>query len=108
MQTTKLVQITSDIDSDIGLSDERLRLRLASQIRKDIEDYSQQAYSSGFRKHLGASDIGHQCERYLWYKFRWMCEPKFSGRMLRLFNRGHLEEARFIEWLEGIGFRPAN
>jgi len=29
---------------------------------------------------------------------------QFSGQQLRLFNRGHLEEARFIGWLKGIGF----
>jgi hypothetical protein len=38
----------------------------------------------------------------LWYKFRWCGHEEFSGRMLRLFNRGHKEEERFIEWLTGI------
>ena len=32
-----------------------------------------------------------------------MFYEKYSGRMLRLFNRGHLEEERVIEWLKGIG-----
>ena len=57
----------------------------------------------GFRTHLGASLIGGECSRALWYGFRWATKPKFSGRILRLFNRGHLEEARFISLLLMIG-----
>jgi hypothetical protein len=56
----------------------------------------------GFRSHLGASQIGKVCDRALWYGFRWAVKPKFIGRMLRLFNRGHLEEARFIALLLSI------
>lgn len=57
----------------------------------------------GFRTHLGASLIGGECSREIWYGFRWVKKPKFSGRILRLFNRGHLEEARFIAMLLTIG-----
>lgn len=57
----------------------------------------------GFRSHLGASQIGKECDRAIWYGFRWAVKPKFKGRMLRLFNRGHLEEARFIALLLSIG-----
>ncbi len=78
--------------------------QLAKQVLTDIDAYCCAAYDDGHRKHLGASLIGHECERYLYYVFRWVKKEKFSGRMLRLFNRGHREEARFIEWLRGIGF----
>lgn len=44
------------------------------------------------RLHLGASEIGHHCERWLWLKFRWAVSERFSGRMLRLFRRGQNEE----------------
>lgn len=57
----------------------------------------------GFRSHLGASMIGRVCAREIWYGFRWAHKPKFSGQILRLFNRGHLEEARFIAALLAIG-----
>lgn len=57
----------------------------------------------GFRTHLGASVIGGDCGRAIWYGFRWATMPKFSGRILRLFNRGHLEEGRFIAALLTIG-----
>lgn len=56
-----------------------------------------------FRSHMGASQIGDECARKIWYNFRWATLPNFSGRMLRLFNRGHLEEGRFIAMLLMIG-----
>jgi len=58
---------------------------------------------TGFRPHLGASLIGRECERELWYGFRWCTLPSFSGRMLRLFETGQREEERFIENLQSVG-----
>ena len=55
------------------------------------------------RPHLGCSEIGKPCDRALWYNFRWCSDRKFDGRMLRLFNTGVREEARFLEELRGIG-----
>ena len=55
------------------------------------------------RPHLGCSEIGKPCDRALWYNFRWCSDRKFDGRMLRLFNTGQREEARFLEELRGIG-----
>ena len=55
------------------------------------------------RGYLGASSIGHECERYLWYAFRFCCKPEFDGRMHRLFQTGHLEEPRMVRELRGIG-----
>lgn len=57
----------------------------------------------GFRGHLGASQLGSECGRAIWYGFRWVTKGEFPGRILRLFNRGHLEEARFIAMLLMIG-----
>ena len=50
----------------------------------------------GFRDHLGASIIGKDCERALWYDFRWVTRSTFSGRMLRLFDTGKREEDRLV------------
>lgn len=58
---------------------------------------------SPFRAHLGASLIGRECTRELWYSFHWATKNIFGGRMHRLFNRGHLEEPRFVALLEMIG-----
>lgn len=77
---------------------------LAKQIKADIDAYCQKAYNDGFRSHLGASLIGRDCSRQLWYSFRWIDGKDVTGRMYRLWNRGHLEESRFIGWLRGIGF----
>jgi len=55
------------------------------------------------RSHMGASLIGGECARHIWYNFRWATRGAFSGTMLRLFNRGHLEEGRFIACLLTIG-----
>lgn len=78
---------------------------LAKRILEKIDEYCVRTYDGGHRSHLGASLIGRECKRYLWYVFRWCLHEKTTGRQQRLFNRGHREEARFIEWLEGIGFK---
>lgn len=87
-----------DISSHIG------REALVRQLEADIEAESVAAFDEGHRNHLGASIIGRECWRYSWNVFRWIRKEKFSGRMYRLFNRGHLEEARFVERLTNIGF----
>lgn len=55
------------------------------------------------RLYLGASAIGRECERRLWYQFRFMAAEKFEGRILRLFQRGHREEAYAIGNLRAAG-----
>lgn len=67
-----------------------------------------------FRSHLGASVIGQPCERAMWYRWRWAHKKAPTGksgedptsghaRMIRLWNRGHLEEVRFTSMLRIIG-----
>lgn len=55
------------------------------------------------RPHMGASLIGHECERHVWMSWRWALKPKFPGRVLRLFSTGVREESRLTEELRGIG-----
>ena len=59
--------------------------------------------ADGFREHLGCSLLGHPCDRYLFLNFRWAVAPKFPGRMLLLFARGHNEEDQVIKNLKLIG-----
>lgn len=61
------------------------------------------AQESGYRDHLGASGIGAECERAQWYGFRWTTRARHTGRLLRLFQTGHLAEARFVADLRRIG-----
>lgn len=65
--------------------------------RGEIEDANKQ------RRYLGASSIGHECDKYLWLNFRGVTKPRFEPRMRRLLNRGDREEAVFVEELRGIG-----
>ena len=55
------------------------------------------------RPYLGASSIGKPCSRALWYGLRWAKAAKFSGRMYRLFQTGHLQEPRVLKDLHAIG-----
>lgn len=54
-------------------------------------------------RRLGASEIGKACDRRIWYGFRWYGQEDFDGRMLRLFETGHLEEPRIANNLRAIG-----
>lgn len=56
-----------------------------------------------FRTYLGASQIGNECERALWYGFRWAKKPAFDGRILRLFETGNLAEQRLADDLRATG-----
>lgn len=86
------------IDADDGGS---FRQHLGRVIPHMDDAYRGQ--ESGHRGHLGASVVGDECARAIWYSFRWAHRAKFEPRMLRLFNRGHLEEARMIALLLMIG-----
>lgn len=59
--------------------------------------------SQQFREHLGASKLGHECGRALWYDFRWSLNKVISARMRRLFMRGHIEEVVVISDLIEAG-----
>lgn len=53
---------------------------------------------------IGISTLGDECERKLWYEFRWVAPAeRHEGRMRRLFDTGHREEARVVEDLRAIG-----
>ena len=55
------------------------------------------------RPYLGASVLGEPCDRRLWLAFRWVDRERFDGRMLRLFDTGHREEARLLDELRALG-----
>ena len=69
--------------------------------------WREQTTDTSHRPHLGASLIGHACDRHLWMTFRWVGSESFDGRMLRLFDTGKLEEPRVYEELRGIGCEVA-
>jgi len=53
---------------------------------------------------LGSSFIGEECIRKIWLDWRGFSREKISGRMLRLFDTGHQQEARIVADLRRAGF----
>lgn len=80
------------------------REKLEQLLSDDLDQFCQTYYEQGHRNHLGASEVGDECWRKLWYGFRWAKVEHFEGRMMRLFNVGHAAEPRFVAYLRGIGF----
>lgn len=75
----------------------QFRQQLATLLPKMEDAY--RGTEKPFRRHLGASGIGKDCSREIQLDWRWVMKPQFPPRILRLFNRGHLEEARFLSML---------
>lgn len=74
-------------------------------LRKNInacDDAFDDSEHDDFRSHLGASSIGQDCPRQLWYGFRWSKVARHIGKTILLFNRGHMEEGRFVSLLQMI------
>jgi len=68
-----------------------------------IYDHHARTQEDGRRPHLGASLIGRECRREAWYAFRWARRLRHEGRMLLLFQTGHLAEPRFVADLKALG-----
>jgi CRISPR/Cas system-associated exonuclease Cas4 (RecB family) len=68
-----------------------------------VKHYKETGDAEQDREYLGASEIGHECERYLWYSFRHCSAESISGRVYRLFETGDLEEVRLVRNLRDIG-----
>jgi hypothetical protein len=60
------------------------------------------------RPHMGASVLGHPCDRWLWLSFRMAVVERFPGRILRLFRRGQDEETKVVSDLRAIGMSVQN
>ena len=81
---------------------------LSGQISALIDNGLQQArVGQTKRLYLGASRLGVACERQL--QFEYAQAPvdygrDFQGRILRIFERGHLNEESMVTWLRGAGF----
>lgn len=93
--TLTLKAIADAMEADGGNG---FRARLAHHLPLMDDAYRQD--DGGFRSHLGASLMGRECTRELQLGWRWAIKEKFPARVLRLFNRGHLEEARFLSMLD--------
>ena len=74
----------------------------SATIERIYAAHAAQAARDRDRPHLGASLLGHDCLRYLFYSFRWQTDAP-DGRLARLFQTGHREEVRMIAELRAIG-----
>lgn len=79
---------------------------VVEEIRKAVDRSSADLLHSmqAERGHLGGSQIGERCVRKVWYSFRRAYQEKHTGRLMRLFHRGHQEEHRVMLWLRSAGF----
>ena len=67
--------------------------------------YEKQNEKPIYLARIGASSIGDLCLRSIWLSWRGYDDKKFGGRMLRLFQTGHLQEERIQEDLKNAGFQ---
>lgn len=75
----------------------------ASTVRAIYRAYEQNN-SPRDGKTIPASQLAEPCERKLWYEFRWVSQhEELTGRQLRLFETGNVEEDRWIANLRMIG-----
>lgn len=88
----------------IDLSDHIERRQIIAQIENDVDAFCREYFKSEHRTHLGASGIADPCAAKSWGAFRWLKLEHHTGQQLRLFERGHLEESRFVKILRGVGF----
>jgi hypothetical protein len=75
----------------------------ASTVRKIYEAYEQsnknyEAYG------ISVGELGTECDRALWYSFRWISQPEqVDGRKVSIFRTGERWEEIMVEDLERIG-----
>lgn len=91
-------------DPQISPNDPDFAAQVEARLIQYEEEYSLEKYPSEHRSHLGASAIGEECWRKLWYQFRWIKLGQAPGRMRRLWQRGKDEEAKFEAFLFWAGF----
>lgn len=97
------LQTKEAIDAAIYADQGRAYRGHLREVILDVDDAFDSTVHDRYRSHMGVSTSGRECARELWYKWRWSTPVKIAGKLLRLFNRGHLEEARFAACLLTIG-----
>jgi CRISPR/Cas system-associated exonuclease Cas4 (RecB family) len=80
-----------------------MKIPEANHSIQGLIDKAHEAKAEVPRPHMGCSQLGHVCDRWLWLSFRWAVQPKFPGRVLRLFRRGQMEEETIVSDLRAIG-----
>jgi hypothetical protein len=76
---------------------------LATELWNKVETAVIKNADLEFRTHLGASVIGDECGRKVYYAFHWANKETPPGRIVRLWDRGHHEEVQFEKILRDAG-----
>ena len=86
--------------------DETIDTRRISTVSDRIyQAYEGSSLKEGPRPYIGASILGHHCDRYIWLSFHWafFYQTPNEGRMELLFKRGQREEEYVVHNLNTIG-----
>lgn len=75
----------------------------ADKILQSYEEDEKEKTSN--RSAVGASEIGNPCKRATFFSFRRSFPTAWSGRMLKLFSRGDIEESLIVGRLQRIGLK---
>ena len=71
-----------------------------------IWDAYEKSNSAGDNLGVPMSQVGNECERAIWYSFRWASPPEIiDGQKQRKFNTGNIEEERLLDELENAGIQ---
>lgn len=93
-----LAAINHELEKDGGARWRGLLRKCMAELEDAYRDQEE-----SHRSHMGASSMAKKCGRAIWYSFRWATRQRHEGRMIRLFNRGHMEEGRLVALLLLIG-----
>lgn len=102
---TEAKELLAAIDYAITVDQGAKYRTFLKQVMPHIGDAYRGEEKNPHRSHLGASVIGGSCARKIWMGFRWVYHHAKEPRLLRLFNRGHMEEGRFIAMLLAAGIQ---
>lgn len=76
---------------------------ILDELNKTIEEKANHAPYK--RNYLGASSIGHECSRLLWYGFRHCGSEYIDHKSKKRFEDGHYSEEVYIKRLKNAGYQ---
>jgi hypothetical protein len=80
-------------------------MKVELEIDKTLEAVDQaivQANPPSARNYLGMSGAGEECERKIWYRWRWAFPEHFDAATLRRFEDGHRDEDLMAKRLRAV------
>ncbi len=80
-------------------------MKVDLEIDKTLEAVDQaivQANPPSARNYLGMSGAGEDCERKIWYRWRWALPEHFDAATLRRFEDGHRDEDLMAKRLRAV------